>query len=103
MIDKNLLLLMKDKYFVNTARGELIDEEFLLKIIQEDFHFKGLALDVFSDETKQNNINKFIKLSKNNNLILTPHVAGATFESMVRTEEFLVEKLALKIEFENHS
>lgn len=94
--NKKYIDLLKNKYFINTARGELVDEEYLIKKIKENY-FKGVALDVISNETGKNNLNRFIRLSKNRNFILTPHIGGATFESMRKAEEFLVEKLKKKI------
>lgn len=89
--DKKYIDLLEGKFFVNTARGELIDEEYLLKKINDIF--KGIALDVISNETSQNNLNEFLELSEKNNLIVTPHIAGATYESMWKTEGFIYKKL----------
>jgi len=89
--------LLKDKYFINTSRGELLNENYLIKKIEEN-HFKGIALDVISNETqKKNNFDKFISLTKNRNFILTPHIAGLTYESIHKTEEFIVRKLMEEI------
>lgn len=94
--NKKHIDLLKNKYFINTARGELIEEEYLIKKIKENY-FKGVALDVISNETGKNNLNKFINLVENRNFILTPHISGATSESMHDTEEFLAEKLKKKL------
>ena len=94
MISENLLELMKGKYFVNTARGELVNEPALLKKVQSN-HFQGLAIDVLSNENGCHNLNKLRKLSRLRNVIITPHIAGATYESMSRTEEFIASKLTL--------
>jgi len=88
MIDKDLLDLMCGKYFINTARGELINENHLLELLKKN-HFKGVALDVIKDEL---NSKKFLELKKYGALV-TPHIAGATYESMHKTEEFMVKKL----------
>lgn len=93
MIDRSAIDLMKDKYFINTARGELLDESYLIKKLSQK-HFKGVALDVLSDETNADNkLKDLLLLCDKVNLIITPHIAGATYESMWRTEEFIVEKL----------
>lgn len=93
MIDKTMLILMKDKYFINTARGELVDEEFMLELIEKNY-FKGVAIDVFQNESKQNNrLTKILELTRINNFIFTPHIAGATYESMWKTERFIFQKL----------
>lgn len=83
---------LKGKYFINTARGELIDESYLIHQISEG-HFKGVALDVIQNEQSQGNKDKLILASQNKNCIITPHISGATFTSMYRTEEFISLKL----------
>ena len=93
VLSKNELLKMKDTFFINTARGELIEEETLLDLIAKN-HFKGIAIDVIQNESKEkNNLSKFLDLVSGRNFILSPHIAGATYTSMHRTEEFLVAKL----------
>ncbi len=93
MITAELLHMMKDKYFINAARGELVDEQALLEGIKGDY-FKGVAVDTFANETDENNLEKeFIDLTAGRNLIITPHIGGATFTSMMRTEEFIAVKL----------
>ena len=91
--NKAYIDLLKDKFFINTSRGELINEKYLLKKIKENF-FKGIAIDVIRDESKENNnLDEFLNIDKSINFIITPHIAGATFTSMKRTEEFIVGKL----------
>lgn len=90
--NKKYIDLLKNKYFINIARGELIDENYLLKKIRDNY-FKGIALDVIANENGRNNLNKFLKLTKNRNFILTPHIGGATYESMHKTENFITIKL----------
>jgi phosphoglycerate dehydrogenase-like enzyme len=84
--------LLKDKYFINTSRGELVNEEYLLKKISQN-HFLGVALDVIQNEQVDNNLDRFLNLVSKYNLILTPHISGATYTSMHRTEDFISEKL----------
>lgn len=97
MIGRTELGCMKGKYFVNAARGELVDEEELIKMIEEDA-FAGVAIDVISNETsKANNLGRFVELTECHNLILTSHIGGATYTSMERTEEFIAEKLVEEV------
>lgn len=91
--DKKYIDLLGGKYFINTARGELLDELYLLKKIKENF-FAGVALDVIQNETKQENIlYELTSVTSEINLLISPHIAGATYESMWKTEEFICNKL----------
>lgn len=90
--DKKYIDLLENKYFINTARGELIDENYLIEKLEEDF-FKGLAIDVIQNEQSENNIDKILQLAEDKNYIITPHISGATYSSMYRTEEFILNKL----------
>jgi len=90
---KDYIDLLKDKYFINTARGELVDEKYLISKIKDNY-FKGIAIDVIQNETHKDNIlNELLRLTFKRNLIVTPHIGGATYESMWKTEEFIVKKL----------
>ncbi len=90
--NKEYIDLLKNKYFINTSRGELVSEKYLLKKIKEKF-FAGVGLDVIQNEQTNNNLDKIIKLTNNKNFIVTSHIAGATYSSMYKTEEFIVQKL----------
>lgn len=92
IINDKIIDVMKNKFFINTSRGELIDEEYLIDKIKED-HFKGIALDVISNETGENRLSKMITLTEDRNFIITPHIGGATYDSINSTEIFIVEKL----------
>jgi D-3-phosphoglycerate dehydrogenase / 2-oxoglutarate reductase len=89
---------MKGKYFINTARAELTDEDFLAQKAING-HFKGIAVDVILDEQSgRKNLKKWLKAAEVHNVIVTPHIGGATYSSMCRTEEFITEKLIRGIE-----
>lgn len=92
LLNAELLQMMKGKYLINTARGELIDEIVLIDLLKKNF-FAGVALDVIADEQHTTHRDKLVELTTQTNLILTPHIGGATWESMFATEEFIVEKL----------
>lgn len=87
--------LMKDHaWFVNTSRGELVNEEALLANLQSG-KLLGVALDVLSNETSggmsQHPLIAYAQT--NNNLLITPHIGGATYEAMAKTELFMAQKL----------
>jgi D-3-phosphoglycerate dehydrogenase len=60
---------------VNCARGELVDEAALAQAVKQGL-VAGAALDVFVDEPLKNS-----PLTALENVILTPHIAGSTFEA----------------------
>lgn len=92
MIDTGVLERMRDKYFINTSRGEMVDENALLQLAGRG-HFAGVALDVLEGEPDNIKAEEFAGLSGKHNVIVTPHIAGATYPSMHATEEFIAKKL----------
>jgi len=96
MIGRGQIDKMKGRYFVNTARGELVDEEYLLEKVQSG-HFKGVALDVITNETDKRRFFPFLEVSPSHNFLITPHISGATYTSMHRTEEFIASRLLEEI------
>jgi D-3-phosphoglycerate dehydrogenase len=67
--------MKKGAYFINTARGDLVDENALIKYLN-NMHLKGAALDV----TKKEPLPPNSPLIKAKNIFITPHIAGATDE-----------------------
>jgi len=92
MISRSILKRMKGKYFINTSRGELVEENALLALIKKH-HFAGVALDVIEGEPGETRAKDFCALTGTHNVIITPHIAGATYSSMWATEEFIAGKL----------
>ena len=68
---KELELMKKDAFLINTTRGAVIDESALIEFLQKE-KIGGAALDVFEEEPLPANS----LLRKLNNVILTPHTAG---------------------------
>lgn len=83
---------MRGRYLVNTARGELVDEDALLKAIEADA-LEGVAIDVLSHETGTHQLQRWNVAAGGRNIIATPHIGGATFTAMAKTENFIVGKL----------
>lgn len=84
-------------WFINTARGELVDEAALLDAL-ETGRLAGAAVDVLSDEHVRCATHLLIAYAaRRDNLLVTPHIGGCTVESMEKTEEFLAELLAAQL------
>src|SRR5579885_637604 len=74
---RRLKLLKKDAYIVNTARGEIVDENALARMIEAD-ELAGAGLDVFEHEPAVNP--KLVKLARAGKVVLLPHMGSATIE-----------------------
>jgi D-3-phosphoglycerate dehydrogenase / 2-oxoglutarate reductase len=86
----------KNIIVVNTARGEIIYLNELKRAI-ESGKVRGAALDVLENE-KLNKLSTdqkqaFESLKGKSNVIFTPHIAGWTYESHVKINVALVEKI----------
>jgi lactate dehydrogenase-like 2-hydroxyacid dehydrogenase len=73
-------LMKRGAYFVNTARGRIVDEPAMIAAL-EDGTIAGAALDVYWDEPPHTH-DPFVPeaLRKLDNVILAPHNGGATWE-----------------------
>lgn len=77
--EKELNLMKKSAYLMNLARGSIVDESALIKALKEET-IAGAALDVYSQEP----LPMDSPLFKLDNVILTPHLASNTDETMDR-------------------
>jgi phosphoglycerate dehydrogenase-like enzyme len=85
LISERELSLMKDKYLINIARGKVVNEEALYNALKNGI-LKGAAIDVWYVYPQHN---EKIYPSKYpfhelDNIIMTPHSAGFTVESVQR-------------------
>ena len=88
----------KNIWVLNTARGEVIDQTALVKLLQAG-KIKGAALDVLENEklntlTPEQEIS-FNYLTQAENVILTPHIGGWSHQSYVKINEVLVRKIKI--------
>jgi len=91
LIGEGELKAMKPtSYLINTARGELVDEEALYRALREGW-IAGAASDVFVQEPPTGN-----PLLELDNFIVTPHVGATTHESVLRMG-VLASENALKV------
>ncbi|HEU0051166.1 MAG TPA: D-glycerate dehydrogenase [Patescibacteria group bacterium] len=78
---KELKLMKKTAFLVNTSRGPIIDETALLHALKSK-RIAGAGLDVYECEPAIDcNIHDRLTLKKFPNTILTPHTASATIET----------------------
>jgi glyoxylate reductase len=75
---KELKMMKKTAYLINTSRGPVVDEKALIMALKRRW-ISGAGLDVYETEPRVNP-----KLTGLHNCILTPHTASATTE--VRTQ-----------------
>ncbi len=79
MINREFLRHMKPSaFFINTSRGALVDEEALVEALASR-KIAGAALDVFESEPIWEN---HPLLKECDNVVLTPHLAGATHDAI---------------------
>ncbi len=84
LIGRRELSLMKPTaILINTSRGPVVDEKALIQALQEG-RIAGAGLDVFEQEP----INRDNPLLKMDNVVLSPHAAGSTYESWPRRARF---------------
>ncbi len=88
LLSKRRLQLMRPEAFiVNTARGEIIDEDALIQCL-ESGALAGAALDVFEHEPAVNP--RLIKLARAGKVVLLPHMSSATEEGRIEMGEKVI-------------
>jgi glyoxylate reductase len=84
---RRLKLLRRDAYIVNTARGEVIDENALIRMIANQ-ELAGAGLDVFEHEPTVNP--KLARLARDGKVVLLPHMGSATLEGRIDMGEKVI-------------
>jgi glyoxylate reductase len=77
---RRLALLQPTSYVVNTARGDIIDEDALIQALRAG-KIAGAGLDVFENEPAVNP--KLVKLANEGKVVLLPHTGSATIEGRI--------------------
>jgi D-3-phosphoglycerate dehydrogenase len=75
---EKLNLLKPNAILVNTSRGGVIDEEYLVELVNSNKIF-GAALDVFEKEPIEVN-NKIL----DSDILITPHIGASTIEAQLK-------------------
>ncbi len=95
-----LAMLPPGAVVVNTSRGEVLDEAALVAALASG-RVAGAAVDVIAgerDEERRRRSPLLEYAGEHENVIVTPHLGGATAESMARTELVMACKLAAFLE-----
>lgn len=94
--------LKKKPLLINTARGQLLKLPDLIQALDSGA-IRGAALDVLPNESLQHfsviENEQLVSLASLDNVLLTPHIAGYSYESFERMATVLLEKLGLPIVF----
>ena len=92
--DEYLFHFRKPIFFINTARGEIVNTKAILKAIEQG-KILGAGLDVLQVEKfpALGAQDWYHELKSSGKIILTPHVGGWTFESYRKISEVLADKL----------
>lgn len=94
--DEYLFHFKKPIFLLNTSRGKVVKTQAVLNAIKQE-KILGAGLDVLEVEKFPALAEQawFEELKQSGKVLLTPHVAGWTFDSYRRISEVMAEKLAL--------
>jgi len=85
MINKSLLTKLRTgASFINTSRGEVLNEKDLVEVLgmRKDLR---VALDVLAGEVANTHLQSpLIEMHDQGRIVISPHIAGATFESQTK-------------------
>jgi glyoxylate reductase len=84
---RRLKMLRPEAFVVNTARGEVIDENALTRMIEAG-ELAGAGLDVFEHEPAVNP--KLVRLARAGKVVLLPHMGSATIEGRIDMGEKVI-------------
>ncbi|HEY0224083.1 MAG TPA: D-glycerate dehydrogenase [Pseudolabrys sp.] len=84
---RRLKMLRPEAFIVNTARGEVVDENALARLLEAG-DIAGAGLDVFEHEPAVNP--KLVKLARAGKVVLLPHMGSATMEGRVDMGEKVI-------------
>jgi phosphoglycerate dehydrogenase-like enzyme len=89
---KQLRMMRSTCVFINPSRGELTDEAALGKAVREGW-IGGAGVDVFSKEPPDMTHPLISAAKEGLNIVLTPHIAGATSDARMRIIQVTVENV----------
>jgi phosphoglycerate dehydrogenase-like enzyme len=93
LIDADRISKIKNgAIFVNTSRGEIVDENALLKALETN-QLKGAGIDVITAEPYIENDPLILYSQKHNNLLITPHIGGFSPDALDVVLRFSCERI----------
>ncbi|MEP0860812.1 MAG: D-glycerate dehydrogenase [Ignavibacterium sp.] len=96
LINSEMLdLLKKNAIFINTARGEVVDEKYLIEILRKKKIFSA-GFDVYENEPDLNP-----ELLKLDNVVLLPHIGSATHEARNAMSELAAKNVIVVLSGKN--
>jgi glyoxylate reductase len=90
--EREFACMKRTAYFINTARGPLVDEEALVAALRAK-RIAGAALDVFEDEPHPH-----AELLRMPNIVMTPHVGSAVTELRAAMAHVAVDNIIAIVE-----
>ncbi len=92
--EKELRLMKKEAYLINTARGPVVDEKALVRALKEGW-IRGAALDVFEREPEIEP-----ELLELDNVVLAPHIGSASYATRTKMAVMAAENLVRALQGE---
>ncbi|MFQ5860146.1 MAG: 2-hydroxyacid dehydrogenase [Dehalococcoidia bacterium] len=93
LVGERLLSLMKPTaILINTSRGRVLDEEALVRALQEG-RIAGAGLDVYQWEPPLSDPSPHPALLRLPNVVLTPHIGSATPDTRIQMAERVVQNI----------
>lgn len=106
LVSRNILkALPQGSIVLNTARGEILDLNALLDLM-EDGHIAAAGLDTLEGEYSPEFERTFARsrvlqyCNENDNLILTPHIGGSTLDAWEETQLRVISLIEAELPFE---
>nr|WP_238537697.1 NAD(P)-dependent oxidoreductase [Sporolactobacillus vineae] len=87
MSERELKMMKKSAFLINTARGKVVDEKALAKALT-NHEIKAAAVDVIEDETTEES-----PLFALDNTMITPHAAFVSEDSFYNARKIALEQL----------
>jgi len=94
---RRLALMQPTAYLVNTARGDIIDEDALTRLLQEG-RLAGAGLDVFEQEPAVSPA--LLQLAAAGRVVMLPHMGSATMEGRIDMGEKVI--INIRTFFDGH-